>query len=304
MALTCREHGRYKFRNSHVLQSLWSVAPNDAFKGDLVTAKLLELSIDMIALAHTQGHRGMNLVMLLEMVYHLSFCELGQARLKELQGVKMLEAHSRGPDVHVRRLDDEQRVKAIASSLYDKGYHVLLNGEKKSKDGKKASHLLAMATAISSAAYVVLCISDSFNISPFCRTEAEYCDEVQAPMVPLLLDDSKPAKHLHKIASTLDCIDASDPNQQELVIVELMEELGDKGKRDGGNKAAAPATPLPPTIAFTDLKGANSTRFDTPEVDSGILNVNGSAGPEHASATGVWEGYDPAFMRGDDGEGG
>ena len=32
--------------------AIWSVSVNDAFKGELVKAKILELSIDMVALAH------------------------------------------------------------------------------------------------------------------------------------------------------------------------------------------------------------------------------------------------------------
>jgi hypothetical protein len=32
--------------------AIWSVSANDAFKGELVRAKILELSIDMVALAH------------------------------------------------------------------------------------------------------------------------------------------------------------------------------------------------------------------------------------------------------------
>ena len=35
-----------------VLMAIWSVSANDAFKGELVRAKILELSIDMVALAH------------------------------------------------------------------------------------------------------------------------------------------------------------------------------------------------------------------------------------------------------------
>jgi hypothetical protein len=46
----------------------------------------------MIALAHQSmrqrcpdGHRGMNLEMLLEMLYNLLFCEAAVSRLKDLQ---------------------------------------------------------------------------------------------------------------------------------------------------------------------------------------------------------------------------
>jgi hypothetical protein len=35
-----------------------------------------------------------------------------------------------------------------------------------------------MLTYVGAAAAVVMCISEAYNLSPFCRTEADYCVEV------------------------------------------------------------------------------------------------------------------------------
>eukprot|EP00961_Rhodomonas_salina_P078619 1057438-Rhodomonas_salina.1 len=50
--------------------------------------------------------------------------------------------------------------------------------------------------------------------------------------------------------------------------MELSEEIGNKARLDPSTNDATPQTPqsLPLTIAFTDLKGGNSTRFAMPEV--------------------------------------
>jgi hypothetical protein len=69
-----------------VLLALWSLSSNDAFKAELVKAKLLELAMDMIAIASRarggDGQRGLSLEMVLEMIYNLVFCPAAATRLR------------------------------------------------------------------------------------------------------------------------------------------------------------------------------------------------------------------------------
>jgi hypothetical protein len=326
-AITAREHGRLRFRNAHVLQALWSLAPNDTFKGDLVGAKLLELSIDMVALAHTQGNRGVNLVMLLEIIYHLCFLPAGAARFRELEGTRVLETHAKGPDPLVRKLargalwqmgvresaaegearggphlylsfaeEDRARAGAVAAALQKEGYGLVLTGERR-RDGKKQTHLVGMARGMQGAAAVVVCISTSYCASALCRTEAEYAAEIDAAVVPLLLDDSRPAKHLGGIASTLDCIDASDEGALDLAVMELANELGERGKAAPEVGAASPSTV--PASKAPSTPAAGSISPETPMLAAGrgvsplptvemthAVSAGGSAGGAGAGASG------------------
>ena len=323
---------------AQVLLALLSVSANDAFKGELVKAKLLELSIDMVALAQHEGGggrgHGVSLQMVLEMVYNLMFCDAGAARLKELQGVGVLEAQMRNADPAVRKLargalwamgvresvpaaveagkathlyfsfddDDKPRARKIAAGLVALGYTAIMSGDRSVKDGKKESHLCAMARGIAGAAAVVLCLSDNYNASPHCRSEAAYCHEVQARVVVLLLDDSRPAQHLANVATLLDCIDCSEDTTQgnELAVLEIGRELEHLGVHaDGGGGGPPPdqgfVAGTPPTISLTDLRDKDVVLPIQDEVSS-CIGPTGGVTPVSGNRTHAnWDAYDSAY---------
>jgi len=213
---------------------------------------------------------------------------------------------------------DEPKVRRVAVALAKKGF-VVEPSELLEQGGDRGSRrrgepLLEMvAEAVEEARAVCLCVSVSFNDCPMCHVAAKMADSGSAPVVPLLVDDAKPARHLGGVAPLLACIDFAEEQAFDLGMMELCEEIGEAQPHtldEGGFGSFA----APPTIALTDLKGSSASpdflhiphsSLQTPPSVS-HWHVGYDQHPHHSpaplsprsSSQASWEGYDSAFMHG------
>lgn len=156
--------------------------------------------------------------------------------------------------------------------------------------------LCEVAGAVEAGDTLCLCVSTSFNACTMCRIAAGAAEEVNACIIPVLLDHAKPSRGIKGVAPLLACIDFIDTESFDLGVMELAEEIGicnpaEPHSFDMGFGAVA----TPPTIAFTNLGGRMG---GIGSISGGIARGQSPRSSTSASNAISWEGYDASFMHG------
>ena len=83
--------------------------------------------------------------------------------------------------------DDQEFCLKMKEHLDSAGYTVWMDVH-----NMHGSILDAMASAVENSSCVIMCISEKYKESKNCKLEAEYTHKSDKPIIPLIMDDSKP----------------------------------------------------------------------------------------------------------------
>lgn len=185
----------------------------------------------------------------------------------------------------------QEMVLQLKESLTKRGFKCWIDVESMTSD-----ILASMAGAIENSAVVLVCMTQKYQESPNCRTEASYCYQLKKPFIPLMMEGGfRPSSWLGALLGTKLYFNFADPNANfETLVDNVAKEMGLRGKAShcdvaGEVAAAERSTASSSSKPTTDRVGSAGREPSQQSGDEGIVTLRSLAQGQEELAKGQEE---------------